>query len=67
MIVAGGVIPPQDYEAVLQGRRRRDLSARHGHSGSGGAPDGAVAGEVEVYCGGSLIERSALARIRPQA
>ena len=29
MIVVGGVVPPQDYEALKTGRRRGDLPARH--------------------------------------
>ena len=34
MIVVGGVVPPQDYDALMQGRRRGDLPARHGDRGS---------------------------------
>ena len=30
MIVVGGVIPPQDYAALLRGRRRCDLRSGHG-------------------------------------
>ena len=38
--------PAAGLRGGAQGRRRRDLPARHGHSGSGGAPDGAVAGTM---------------------
>ena len=30
MIVVGGVVPPQDHDALIAGRRRGDLPARHG-------------------------------------
>ena len=30
IIVVGGVIPPQDFEALQRGRRRRRLPAGHG-------------------------------------
>ena len=33
MIVVGGVVPPQDYDALHEGRRRGDLPARHGDRG----------------------------------
>ena len=36
MIVVGGVIPPQDFDAALQGRRLGDLPARHGDRRSRG-------------------------------
>ena len=35
MIVVGGVVPPQDYDALDHGRRRSDLPARHRDRGSG--------------------------------
>ena len=35
MIVVGGVVPPQDYDALKQGWRRGDLPARHRDRGSG--------------------------------
>ena len=43
LIVAGGVIPPLDYDAVLQAGCCGNLSAGHGHSGSGGPADGPAA------------------------
>ena len=33
MIVVGGVIPPQDFDALYPGRRLGDLPARHGDRG----------------------------------
>ena len=45
MIVAGGVIPPEDFAAVLRSRRGRNLSAGHGHPRSGRAAAGAAASD----------------------
>ena len=39
MIVVGGVVPPQDYDALQARRRRGDLPARHGDRGGGGRAD----------------------------
>ena len=36
MIVVGGVVPQQDHDTLLQGRRRGDLPARHGDRRSRG-------------------------------
>ena len=33
MIVVGGVVPPQDYEALMRGRSRSNFPARHGDRG----------------------------------
>ena len=45
MIVVGGVIPPQDFDALRRGGRGRDIPAGHGDRGSGGEPDRAVGAE----------------------
>ena len=45
VIVAGGVIPPQDYDERAGGRRQRNIPARYSHSGSRGAAGGWVVGQ----------------------
>ena len=39
MIVVGGVIPEQDFDAAARGRGRRDIPAGNGDRRSGGEPD----------------------------
>ena len=50
MIVAGGVIPPQDYDAVRTGRRRGNFPARDSDTGGGGE----VGGQAVATC--SLVD-----------
>ena len=44
MIVVGGVVPPQDHEALLRRGRQGDLPAGHGDRGGGGRPAGEAVG-----------------------
>ena len=54
MIVVGGVVPPQDYDALIEGRRRGDLPARHGdrRSRREAAQDAAQAARPRERSGG---------------
>ena len=48
MIVVGGVIPPQDYDELLRGRRRGGVPARHRHPRGGVGPAGPARGAARL-------------------
>jgi methylmalonyl-CoA mutase cobalamin-binding domain/chain len=58
-VVVGGVIPPQDFQALLGRRRRQHLPARHGHRRSGHRGAGEAEHPARLQPGhGGLVGRA---------
>ena len=67
MIVVGGVVPPQDYDALAARRRRGDLPARHRDRGSGrgAARQAQPAARARAGSGGVIFRHIVLREIAP--
>ena len=57
MIVVGGVIPPQDYDALKAAGRRGDLPARHRDRGSRRTADAVAQPPARAHAGGGGVAR----------
>ncbi len=68
MIVVGGVVPPQDYDALHEVRRRGDLPARHrDRRGGREAPEDAAPPARPRSKGGGVMSQRTLPRQATQA